>query len=251
MSLVGPIWLRTARGLRRPCTYDQTCVCICACECGTHVYSTCTWPGHERTCVFICACEYGTHVYSTGTGPGHGCVLLPGGVYGQNLYWAYTLHFHVCTCGTVFGLGNASSVSCVCVCVCVCVCKAVSMCSWSVVPLAVSTCVRALYSIWHGGLGGVGSIHECYLHVCTVRVPLEQCLAWLVRAMYLSFSCLYCACTIAQCVLCLYSLYSALAWPARVMYLLTRVCTRAVREPSHSVYCACTPCTVIRHGQHG
>ena len=176
---------------------------------------------------------------------------LPGGVYGQNLYWAYTLHFHVCTCGTVFGLGNASSVSCVCVCVCVCVCKAVSMCSWSVVPLAVSTCVRALYSIWHGGLGGVGSIHECYLHVCTVRVPLEQCLAWLVRAMYLSFSCLYCACTIAQCVLCLYSLYSALAWPARVMYLLTRVCTRAVREPSHSVYCACTPCTVIRHGQHG
>ena len=89
------------------------------------------------------------------------------------------------------------------------------MCSPSVVPLAVSTCMRALYSIWHGRLGGVGSIHECYLHVRTVRVPLEQFLAWLVRAMYLSCSCLYCACTL------------------------------------HSVYCACSPCTVFWHGQHG
>ena len=42
---------------------------------------------------------------------------LPGGVYGQNLYWACALHFYVCTCGTVFGLGSASSVSCICVCV--------------------------------------------------------------------------------------------------------------------------------------
>ena len=114
---------------------------------------------------------------------------------------------------------------------CVCVCTAVGMCSPSVLPLAVSTYIRALYSIWHGGLGGVGSIHECYLHVCIVRVPLEQCLAWLVRAMYLSCSCLYCACTIAQCVLCLYSLYSVLAWPAWVIYLLTRVCTRTVLVP--------------------
>ena len=132
---------------------------------------------------------------------------LPGGVYGQSLYWACALHFHVCTCGTVFGLGSASSVSCMCVCAC----TAVGMCSPSVVPLAVSTCIRALYSIWHGGLGGVGSIHECYLHVRTVRVPLKPCLAWLVRVMYLSCSCLYCA------------------------YL----------------YCACTPCTVFWHGQHG
>ena len=192
---------------------------------------------------------------------------LLGRVYGQNLYWACALHFHVCTCGTVFGLGSASSVSCMCVYVC----TAVGMCSPSVVPLAVSTCTRALYSIWHGGLGGVGSIQECYLHVCTVRVPLEQCLAWLIRAMYLSCSCLYhctvctglvllvqcsgmastgnvptyprlylyCTCTVAQCVLCLYPctvirhgqpgqctcvlclylLYSGLAWPARVTYI--------------------------------
>ena len=182
--------------------------------------------------------------------PGLGMVAysLPGGVYGQNLYWACALHFHVCTCGTV--RCSAWAVRAVYL-ICVCVCTAVGMCSPSVVPLAVSTCMRALYSIWYGGLGGVGSIHECYLHVCTVCVPLEQCWAWLVRAMYLSCSCLYCACTIVQCVLCWYSLYSVLAWPARVMYLLTRVCTRTVLVPSHSVYCACTPCTVIRHGQHG
>ena len=42
---------------------------------------------------------------------------LPGGVYGQNFYWACALHLHVCTHGTVFGLGSASSVSCMCVCV--------------------------------------------------------------------------------------------------------------------------------------
>ena len=41
--------------------------------------------------------------------------------------------------------------------VCACSCIAVDVCSSSVVPLAVSTCMRALYSIWHGGLGGVRS----------------------------------------------------------------------------------------------
>ena len=40
---------------------------------------------------------------------------LPGGVYGQSFYWTCALHFHVCTYGTVFGLGSASSVSCMCV----------------------------------------------------------------------------------------------------------------------------------------
>ena len=113
-------------------------------------------------------------------GLGMAAYSLPGGVYGHNLYWPCALHFHVCTCGTVFGLGSASSVSCMCVCVY----TVVGMCSSSVVPLTVSTRMRASYSIRHGGLGGVGGIHECYLHVCTVRVPLEQCLAWLVRAMY-------------------------------------------------------------------
>ena len=77
---------------------------------------------------------------------------LPGGVYGQNLFWACALHFYVCTCGTVFGLGSASTISCTCACVC----TAVGMCSPSVVSLAVSTCMRALYSIWHGGFGRRG-----------------------------------------------------------------------------------------------
>ena len=31
----------------------------------------------------------------------------------------------------------------------------------------------------------------------------------------------YCTCTVAQCVLCLYSLYSDSAWPARAMYVCT------------------------------
>ena len=50
-------------------------------------------------------------------GLGLSAYSLPCGVYGQNVYWACALHFHVCTYGTVFGLGNASSVSCMCVCV--------------------------------------------------------------------------------------------------------------------------------------
>ena len=50
-------------------------------------------------------------------GLGLSAYSLPGGVYGQNFYWDCALHFHVCTYGTVFGLGSASSVSCMCVCV--------------------------------------------------------------------------------------------------------------------------------------
>ena len=37
LLIVVPIWLRTARGLRLPCTYGRTGVCICACVCGTRV----------------------------------------------------------------------------------------------------------------------------------------------------------------------------------------------------------------------
>ena len=171
-----PIWLRIARGLRWPCTYERTCVFICACECGTHVYSTvpvrglsmgCVLPTgrgelrvgcgrhvqYERTCVFICACDCGTHVYSR---PGYGLrTPYRAGCTARTYTGACALHFRVCTCGTVFGLGSASSVSFMCMCVC----TAVGMCSPSVVPLVVSTCMRALYSIWHGGLGGVRGIH--------------------------------------------------------------------------------------------
>ena len=118
-----------------------------------------------RACSFVC----GMHVYSR---PGCGLrTPYRAGCTTRIYTGACALHFRVCTCGTVFGLASASSVSCMCMCVC----TAVDMYSLSVVQLVVSMCVRALYSIWHGGLGGVRSIHECYLHVCTVLVPLEQC----------------------------------------------------------------------------
>ena len=57
--------------------------------------------------------------------------------------------FCVCTCGTVFGLDSPSRVYFTCMCVY----TAVGMCSPSVVPLVVSTCMRALYSICHGQPG--------------------------------------------------------------------------------------------------
>ena len=191
-----PIWLRTVRGLRWPCTYGRTGVCISACEYGTRVYNTRTGPGYERTCVFVCACECGTHVYSTRSGPGLVCVLSNGrGVRPE---------FLLGLCATFprvyvrYGVRLVQCEQCI-LYVCACSCMAVGVCSSSVVPLAVSTCMRALYSIWHGGLGSVRSIQGCYLHVCTQHAPLEQCLAGLVRAMYLSCSCLYRACAPCTC----------------------------------------------------
>ena len=67
-----------------------------------------------------------------------------------------------------------------------------------------------------------------------------------------SFFYSYCGCTIAQCVPCLYLLYSGLAWPARVMHVLPVFVLVTVRVLLlHSVYYACTLCTVVKHGQHG
>ena len=59
-----------------------------------------------------------------------------------------------------------------------------------------------------------------YCIVCTVRVPLVQWFSMASTSRVPIDPCLYsyCGCTIAQCVLCLYLLYSVLAWPARVMY---------------------------------
>ena len=96
---------------------------------------------------------------------------LPGGVYGQNLYWSLCATFS--RVYVRYGVRLRQCEQCI-LYVYVCV-YAVGMSSPSVVPLVVSTCVRVLYSIWHGGLGGVRSIHVCYLHVCTVLAPLEQC----------------------------------------------------------------------------
>ena len=69
-----------------------------------------------RVCSFVCASAVRMCTVPV-LGLGLSAYSLPGGVYGQNFYWACVLHFHVCTYGTVFGLGSASSVSCMCVCV--------------------------------------------------------------------------------------------------------------------------------------
>ena len=93
-------------------------------------------------------------------GPGHGCVFsarccaaaysLPGrGVRSELILELVCYIFRVCTCGTVFDLDSLSSVSCMCMCAC----TLGGMCSPSVVLLVLSTCMRALYSIWHGQPG--------------------------------------------------------------------------------------------------
>ena len=72
--------------------------------------------------------------------------------------------------------------------------------------------------------------------------------------MYLFCPRLYsdCGCTIAQCVLCLYILYSVLAWPAHVMYRsYPRLYSHCAYVPLHRVYCACTPCTLVWPGSTG
>ena len=95
-----------------------------------------------------------------------------------------------------------------------------SSCSYSYCGCTIAQCVPCLYLLYSG-------------------------LAWLARVMYLLPVCVlvpclcYCAvstgnvrvtrfvlvpccgCTLAQCVPCLYLLYSGLAWPARVMYVLS------------------------------
>ena len=68
----------------------------------------------------------------------------------------------------------------------------------------------------------LSSYCACTIAQCVLCLyPLYSGLAWPAREMYLFCPCLhsYCDCTIVQCVLCLYLLYSVLAWPARVMYL--------------------------------
>ena len=123
----------------------------------------------------------------------------------------------------------------------------------------------------------------CRCTVCTVLVPLIRCSGMASTGNVLTYPRLYsyCTCTVAQCVLCLYPLYRDSAWLARAMYLFlpvfvlvlwlyhctvctvlvalvqcsgmvstgnvpfTRVCTRTVRAPLHSAYCACTLCTVV------
>ena len=136
---------------------------------------------------------------------------------------------------------------------------------YSYCTCTVVQCVLCLYSLYSDSAWPARA-----MHVYTVLVPLVQ---WSGIAstgnVHLARFYSYCACTIAQCVLCVYPLYSGLAWPARAVYLLVRVLTltgvvtlhsvyyacasctviwlvqRIVRVLLHSVYCACTPCTVF------
>ena len=111
------------------------------------------------------------------------------------------------------------------------------MSSPSVVPLVVSTCMRACTVYRMDSLGGVRSIHECLcLYVCTVLVPLVQwfgmdslgdapivrrhaclgvhvvsVLAWTAWAAYVVYMSA-CTCTYALC------LYNVLAWTAWAMH---------------------------------
>ena len=99
-----------------------------------------------------------------------------GGIYGQNLYWSLCatfsrvyMRYGVCACCTMFGLDSPSSVSCTYICVC----TAVDMCSPSVVPLVVSTCMRACKVYGMNSLGGVRSIHEFLCLYVRTRCPNE------------------------------------------------------------------------------
>ena len=69
--------------------------------------------------------------------------------------------------------------------------------------------------------------------VCTVLVSLVKCSGMASTGNVPIFPRLYsyCACTVAQCVLCLYPLYSDSAWPARAMYIFC---------PCLYSYCGCT-----------
>ena len=104
---------------------------------------------NRRACSFVRASAVRMSTVPV-RGLGMGCVPPTGrSVRTEFILELVRYIFRVCTCGTVFGLDSPSSLSCMCMCVC----TAVGMCSPSVVPLVVSTCMRALYSIWHGRPG--------------------------------------------------------------------------------------------------
>ena len=96
----------------------------------------------------------------------------------------------------------------------------------------VAQCVLCLYPLYSDSAWPARA-----MYVCTVLVPLVQ---WSGVAstgnVHLARFCSYCACTIAQCVLCVYPLYSGLPWPARTVYLLARVLTQTIAQ---CVLCLC------------
>ena len=100
-------------------------------------------------------------------GLGMAAYSLPTGCTAR-IYTGLVRFIILCTCGTVFGLGSASSVSCTYVCMCV----------YGGRHVQTERCTTrheyvyaGVVQYWHGGLGDVRSIHEGYLHVYTVCVP--------------------------------------------------------------------------------
>ena len=151
------------------------------------------WAEPCAFCVVLCGCVLPIRA---------GCAVI---IYTE----ACALHFPrvcmrygVCAFGTVFGLGSPSSVYCTCMRVC----TAVGMCSPSVVPLVVSTCMCACIVYSMGSLGGVRSVHEC---LCLyVRTVLVKCLAWTAWAMHR----LCVGLRAWACTLCVNSLWHGQPW---------------------------------------
>ena len=243
-----------------------------------HLYSYCTCT--------VAQCVLCLHpLYSDSASPAGAIYILP-------VLFILVLCAYYCTVCTVrvpvvqwFGMASTDRVP-------------IGPCLYSYCGCTKTQCVLCLY-LFHSDLAWpawvmyilpVFVLVLCvyYCTVCTVRVPLVQWFSMASMGRVPIGPCLnsYCACTIAQCVLCLYLLYIGLAWPARVMYilpvfvlvlcvwyctvctvrvplyrglawparavyLLAGVCTRTVVVPLHSVYCACTSCTVFWHGQPG
>ena len=210
------IFLRIARELRWSCTYERTCVFICACGCGTHVYSTRTGPGHGLRTPYRAGC---TARVNTG---------------------ACLLHFACVRAVRCSAWIVLAVVYLACVCVCVrqsarvarlvsfvqrFVCQRGQMCLVCPTPCAVCLGITGAvltcpcwYSCWYLfytvlRLVNPGNISfarartrtgaPCAVphSVSTGNVPTCPC-------SYLS-----CVRIVAQCVLCLYLLYSASAGP--------------------------------------
>ena len=131
-------------------------------------------------------------------------------------------------------------------------------CFYSHCGCTLAQCVPCLYLLYSGLAWPARVMYVLPVFVLvTVRATIAQCVLCVypfVRWFSMASTgrvpigpCFnsYCGCTIAQCVPCLYLLYSGLAWPARVMYALPVFVLVTVRVLMHSVYCACTPCTVV------
>ena len=158
--------------------------------------------------MFVGACEYDTRVYSTRTGLGQDralsvrcCAVLCGRVLLTGVRCAVRVYTETCAphftrAYVRYGVQHRQPKKCILyVYAFMCACTAVSMCNPSVVPIVVSTCMRACTAFDIYGPSGVlvAQRFTCvYLHsarrvlsepyiyrVYTVRVPV-RCSAMLL-----------------------------------------------------------------------